>query len=145
MTVEAHRALAARFPSAPTLLQGHTGSCPSAAFSPDGQRVVTASDDQTARVWDARTGQAVATLQGHTDCGQERGVFAGRAAGRDGEQDQTARVWDARTGQALATLQGHTDAVMSARFSPDGQRVVTASADYANLSHRDVERCGRDS
>ena len=37
----------------------------SAAFSPDGARIVTASDDRTARVWDAATGQEIAALRGH--------------------------------------------------------------------------------
>jgi WD40 repeat protein len=35
-------------------LKGHTNVVRSAAFSLDGTRVVTASDDQTAKVWDAR-------------------------------------------------------------------------------------------
>jgi WD40 repeat protein len=37
------------------LLSGHQGAVSSAAFSPDGQRMVTASADGTARVWDAST------------------------------------------------------------------------------------------
>ena len=37
----------------------------SAAFSPDGSRIVTASNDKTARVWDAATGIAIAVLSGH--------------------------------------------------------------------------------
>jgi WD40 repeat protein len=37
----------------------------SAAFSPDGTRIVTASFDATARLWDATTGAAIATLKGH--------------------------------------------------------------------------------
>ena len=37
----------------------------SAAFSPDGSRIVTASDDKTARIWDAATGKEIAVLRGH--------------------------------------------------------------------------------
>ena len=36
-----------------------------AAFSPDGTRVVTASGDKTARVWNAATGKAIAVVSGH--------------------------------------------------------------------------------
>ena len=40
----------------------------SAAFSPDGKRIVTASEDKTARLWDAETGQQIgAPLVGHED------------------------------------------------------------------------------
>ena len=100
-----------------------------AAFSPNGKRAVTASNDQTARVWDARSGRAPATLAGH------RGVVRTPAFSPDGKRvvtasyDKTARVWDAGSGRALATVIGHKDVVNTAAFSPDGQRVVTASQD----------------
>jgi WD40 repeat protein len=35
---------------------------PSAAFSPDGMRIVTASSDKTARIWDAATGNEIKIL-----------------------------------------------------------------------------------
>jgi WD40 repeat protein len=38
-------------------------------------------------------------------------------------------VWNAATGQVIAKLEGHSDRVTSTAFSPDGQRVVTASVD----------------
>jgi WD40 repeat protein len=38
-------------------------------------------------------------------------------------------VWDAKTGQEIAKLQGHENKVYAAQFSPDGQRIVSASAD----------------
>ena len=108
---------------------GHTHFVESAEFSPDGNRVVTASDDHTARLWDANTGAALATLSGHTGS-VIKAVFS-----PDGSRvvtaslDHTARLWDANTGAALATLSGHTGLVNSAVFSPDGSRVVTASWD----------------
>ncbi|MGB7100089.1 MAG: WD40 repeat domain-containing protein, partial [Xanthobacteraceae bacterium] len=110
-------------------LSGHADRVNVAAFSPDGSRVVTASSDNTARLWDGTTGAALATLAGHTD----RVVSA--AFSPDGSRvvtasaDKTARVWDTTTGVALATLWGHTNQLVSAAFSPDGSQVVTASVD----------------
>ena len=50
-----------------TRLQGHMRSVLSVAFSPDGRRLATSSEDQTVRLWDVETGQEVLTLHGHTD------------------------------------------------------------------------------
>ena len=66
------------------VLRGHSGSIQSAAFSPDGRRVVTASSDATARLWDAERGSEIAVLKGHRLRVIERGVQPGRQAGGDG-------------------------------------------------------------
>jgi WD40 repeat protein/serine/threonine protein kinase len=110
-------------------LKGHTSHVSSAAFSPDGDRVVTASADRTARVWNVTTGAVLVVLQGHT------AQVSSAAFSPDGfrvvtaSADRTARVWDARTGAVLRIFEGHGSEVSSAAFSPDGFRVVTASAD----------------
>jgi WD40 repeat protein len=110
-------------------LRGHGGVVTSAAFSPDGRRIVTASTDRTARVWDAATGQQMLALAGH------EAEVRSAAFSRDGTRivtassDNTARVWDAATGQQMLALAGHETEVWSAAFSPDGTRIVTASWD----------------
>ena len=110
-------------------LRGHDKEVLSAAFSPDGKRVVTASSDNTARLWDAETGQQVAIMRGH-----DKEVLSA-AFSPDGKRvvtassDNTARLWDAETGQQVAVMRGHDKEVLSAAFSPDGKRVVTASSD----------------
>ena len=56
----------------------------SAAFSGDGKRVVTASDDKTARIWDAESGKEIAVLKGHDRPVHERRVQRRWQAGGDG-------------------------------------------------------------
>ncbi|MDR3113955.1 MAG: hypothetical protein LBU25_00350 [Treponema sp.] len=48
-------------------LLGHSGGVNAAAFSPDGRRIVSASDDKTVKLWDAQTGRVLLTLSGHSD------------------------------------------------------------------------------
>ncbi len=60
------------------VLSGHTDRVFGAAFSPDGTRIVTASLDKTARIWDARTGAQLAVLSGHGDRVHLGRLFAGR-------------------------------------------------------------------
>ena len=111
------------------VLNGHKGLLWGASFAPDGRHIVTASEDKTARVWDAENGDQRATLRGHTE-GVRVASFS-----PDGRQvitastDKTARLWNAETGQQQSAALEHDGVVRSAAFSSDGQRVVTASDD----------------
>jgi WD40 repeat protein len=111
------------------VLSGHEDFIRHAAFSPDGTRIVTASDDKTARVWDARTGIELAVLSGHDDRVTCASYSPDGARIVTASADKTVRIWDARTGTQLAMLSGHADGVASAAFSPDGTHIATASAD----------------
>jgi len=99
-----------------------------ASFSPDGRRLVTASADKTARVWDTTTGEPVSPALEHSD------PVIRAQWNRDGNRvitvsNDKARVWDAATGKPVSPPLKHGDKISWASFSPDGRRVVTASAD----------------
>ncbi|KIM74066.1 hypothetical protein PILCRDRAFT_80418 [Piloderma croceum F 1598] len=120
------------WPTILNVIEGHTSAVRSVAFSPDGQQIVSGSDDQTTvQVWDAKTGEVAAgPFEGHT------GGVTSVAFSPDGQQivsgsyDQTVRVWDANTGEVAAgPFEGHTGPVMSVAFSPDGQQIVSGSDD----------------
>jgi len=109
-------------------LKGHGSGVESASFSPDGTRIVTASQDQTAKVWDARTGAETLSLK-HTAKVQSAMFSPDGTRIVTASADRTAKVWDARSGTETFTLKGDGVGVGSATFSPDGTRIVTTSAD----------------
>jgi len=110
-------------------LAGHTGIVWGVAFSPDGNRLATVSEDNTAKVWDLISGRELLALSGHT------GGIEGVAFSPDGKrlatasQDKTAKVWDAHSGKQLYTLTDHKGSVVGVAFSLDGKFVATASKD----------------
>src|SRR5262245_44779644 len=100
----------------------------------------------TAQIWEAPSGKLLTTIHAPPDQGfatvelSANGRFV--AATFDncelvkysgGEThlytDRDARIYDAATGEELHILRGHTDHVVSASFSPDSRRLVTASWD----------------
>ncbi len=99
------------------------------SFSPDGKYIVTASDDQTAKVWDAETGGELLTFEEHNDSVWSAAFSPDGRYIVTASRNKTAKVWDAETGKELLTLKGHSSSVLSAAFSPDGRYIVTASID----------------
>jgi WD40 repeat protein len=92
--------------------------------------VVTASRDETARLWDLASGKQIGEPLRHEEAAVTCAQFS-----PDGQRvvtaslDKTARLWNVASGEQIGEPMKHEDAVNSAQFSPDGRWVVTASRD----------------
>ncbi len=110
-------------------LVGHRDRVFATAFNSAGNRIVSASEDRTARLWDAETGVELRQFQGH------QGLVRMAAFSREGRavvtasDDRSARVWDVATGAQVGRFEGHNGPVITAMFHPDGTQVLTSSTD----------------
>jgi Tol biopolymer transport system component len=108
---------------------GHTSIITGVAWSPDGKRIASASQDETVQVWDATTGDNVLTYRGHTS------IVTAVAWSPDGvhiasaSQDGAVQLWNATTGAYMFTYRGHTGTVTALAWSPDGTRIASSSWD----------------
>ena len=111
-------------------------------------RLVSASADKTAIVWDLTTGKPIHTLIGHTDNVRCAAFNPNGYWIASGSWDGTLRVWSADSGQPLGTYQTGTGWITRLAFSPDGRWVVVGgSAGRAEVwdygSGRLVQRFGQ--
>jgi len=99
----------------------------SAHFSPDGNRIVTASQDKTARIWDVKTGQALHVLQHVAPVNVAKFSPDGRLIVTAAD-DGSVYIWNAETLEKKH-LGGHRGRVNSVNFNPGARFIVTASDD----------------
>ena len=110
-------------------LVGHARWVTACTVTPDGRRVVSASDDETLKVWDLDSGRVLATLEGHTNTVTACAVTPDGRRVISASDDQTLKVWDLATGSLLATFHGHLSRVNAYAVTPDSRRVISGSSD----------------
>jgi eukaryotic-like serine/threonine-protein kinase len=123
-------------------LRGHTAPVQSVAFSPDGKRVVSGSEDTTLRVWDVTSGDEPLSILGFPPLRLTFSPDGKRIVSAD--YTGTIAVRDAANGGEMLTLQGVTGGVLhfwsdarkgydrtvaNVAVSPDGKRIVSGSLD----------------
>lgn len=110
-------------------LRGHGGPITGAAFTADGRRVLTTSEDKTVRFWDSRSGAELKRFEGHSNGVKAVAVSPDGRFIATGSRDWTVRLLDTASGAELRRFQGHADTVYAVAFSPDGKHVVSGSWD----------------
>ena len=117
------------------LKDGHTQAVRQVAFSPDGQRLVSVSEDAKVIVWDFNRRMPIAVFTDHTDTvtsvvfSRDGKLFA------TGSKDRSVIIWDALRLQKTAVLHGFQGIVTAVTFSPDGHLLATETYEPTDKGH----------
>ncbi|NEO83305.1 MAG: CHAT domain-containing protein [Spirulina sp. SIO3F2] len=106
-------------------LDGHGRSVIDAAYSPDGNYLVSVGDDQTVRLWQT-DGTLLKTMADHHDSVRSVSWHPNGQRFVTASHDQTLRLWQ-RDGQLLTTLTGHTAKVNRVAWHPGGERIASVA------------------
>ena len=110
-------------------LKGHSNSVNAVAVTADGKQAISASSDNTLKVWDLITGKELFTLKGHSQWVIAVAVTADGKRAISGSFDNTLKVWDLTTRKELFTLKGHKYLVNAVAVTADGKRAISGSFD----------------
>jgi WD40 repeat protein/serine/threonine protein kinase len=99
------------------------------AFSPLGDVLAAASQDDTIQLWRSGDWTLLQTLRGHTDTASGIAFTADGSLLASASYDASVRIWDLEAAETVHTLDGHSQGVIDVAFSPDGTLLASASND----------------
>ncbi|MBU0485403.1 MAG: caspase family protein [Proteobacteria bacterium] len=102
-------------------LNGHNNTINDLAFSPDGLKLVSASADKTAIIWDLISGTPQHILRGHQEYINTAAFSPQGTKVVTGSSDQTLKLWDVEFGNAIATMKGHQGKIQAVVFTPNDE------------------------
>lgn len=110
-------------------MTGHQKLVNHVSFSPDGRHVVSASFDNSIKLWDGLSGKFLGTLRGHVAAVYQTAWSADCRLLVSCSKDTTLKVWDIKTQKLLTDLPGHSDEVYCVDWSLDGKKVSSGGKD----------------
>lgn len=110
-------------------LEGHTDTVWSVAFSPDGRRALSGSEDHTVRYWDLSTGKSIRELRGHTRVVNAVAFLPDGKRALSAGDDKTLRLWNLETGEEVWKAEGQTGVLQALAVLPNGEFALSADAD----------------
>lgn len=125
-----------------TNLTGHSNAVIAGSFSPDSKTAVTGSEDNSARVWNAVSGEITSLLFGHTQPVRASISPDGSKIITSSLFEKITRTWDLEKGIPLYNLSGHTGGVSTISFSPSqsGQKLQTNKVLTASMYDDNILR-----
>lgn len=115
-------------------LPGHNNFVNSIAYSPNGKRILSASNDKTIKIWNVRTGELLQTIRNPKSRVLDAVFSPNSKYIVSASMDKKIRIWSIKTkkeenGKELSQLIGHSDFIHSVTFSHDGKYILSASRD----------------
>lgn len=120
--------------------QGHSGKIYNIIFSPDGDKIISVSEDKTIRIWNSQTAELINKFESQIGNGPE-GMFYSSAISPDGkllavsgypvstEKENYIIIIDLEKGQQVSTAIGHTNVINSLDFTVNGRYLASGSDD----------------
>ena len=110
-------------------LDGHTAAVRAMAITRDGTRALSASNDQSLRLWDLAEGKTLHEFRGHDGLVNAVVLTPDERYALSASSDHTLKLWDLETGELMRSFEGHTNAVTAVELTRDGQYALSASYD----------------